>query len=42
MSGEHTYDYSVVRVVPRLELVEQINAGVILSCEGLGYLDERI
>ena len=42
MSGEHTYDYSVVRVVPRVERGEQINAGVILSCEGLGYLDARI
>ena len=42
MSGEHTYDYSVVRVVPRVERGEQVNAGVILSCEGLGYLDARI
>ena len=42
MSGEHTYDYSVVSVVPRVERGEQINAGVILSCEGLGYLDARI
>ena len=42
MSGEHTYDYSVVRVVPRVERGEQINAGVILSCEGLDYLDARI
>ena len=42
MSGEHTYDYSVVRVVPRVERGEQINAGVILSCEGLGSLDARI
>ena len=28
----HTYDYAVVRVVPRVERGEFINAGVILSC----------
>ena len=28
----HTYDYAVIRVVPRVERGEFINAGVILSC----------
>ena len=28
----HTYDYAVVRVVPRVERGEFINAGVIVSC----------
>lgn len=42
MSVEHTYDYSVIRVVPRVERGEQINAGVILSCEALDYLEARI
>ena len=28
----HTYDYAVVRVVPRVERGEFINAGVIMSC----------
>ena len=28
-----TYDYSVVRVVPRVERGEFVNAGIILSCD---------
>jgi hypothetical protein len=28
-----TYDYAVVRVVPRVERGEFVNAGVILSCD---------
>ncbi len=42
MSAEHTYDYSVVRVVPRVERGEQVNVGVILSCEELEFLDARV
>ena len=42
MSAEDTYDYAVIRVVPRVERGEQINVGVILSCEALDYLDARI
>ena len=42
MPAEHTYDYSVVRVVPRVERGEQVNVGVILSCEELEFLDARI
>jgi hypothetical protein len=29
----HTYDYAVVRVVPRVERAEFVNAGIILSCD---------
>lgn len=32
------FDYAVVRVVPRVERGEFINAGVIVSCAPLGYL----
>jgi hypothetical protein len=39
---EHTYDYAVIRVVPRVERGEQINVGVILSCPDLDFLDARI
>ena len=28
----YTYDYAIIRVVPRVERGEQINVGVILSC----------
>ncbi len=38
----HTYDYAIVRVVPRVERGEFINAGVILSCKAAGYLKTGI
>jgi hypothetical protein len=31
--GLRTYDYSVVRVVPRVERGEFVNAGIVLSCD---------
>jgi hypothetical protein len=37
-----TYDYAVVRVVPRVERGEFINAGVIVSCAATGFLEARI
>lgn len=37
-----SYDYAIVRVVPRVERGEFVNAGVILSCAATGYLDARI
>ena len=42
MSAEYTYDYSIVRVVPRVERGEQINVGVILSCVDADFLEARI
>ncbi|MEN1927625.1 DUF3037 domain-containing protein [Luteimonas sp. MJ250] len=33
-----SYDYAVIRVVPRVERGEFINVGVIVSCEKTGYL----
>lgn len=42
MSAEYTYDYSIVRVVPRVDRGERINAGVILSCADTDFLDARI
>jgi hypothetical protein len=38
----HTYDYAIVRVVPRVERGEFINAGVVLSCKRAGYLKAGI
>jgi hypothetical protein len=37
-----TYDYAVVRVVPRVERGEFVNAGVIVSCAASGFLCARI
>ena len=42
MPADYTYDYAVIRVVPRVERGEQVNVGVILSCPDLGFLDARI
>ena len=42
---QHTtqvYDYAIVRVVPRVEREEFINAGVILSCQSSGFLGAAI
>ena len=42
MPAECTYDYAVIRVVPRVERGEHINVGVILSCPDLDFLDASI
>jgi DUF3037 family protein len=36
------YDYAVIRVVPKVDREEFINAGVILSCPDLSFLEARI
>lgn len=36
------YDYAVIRVVPRVEREEFINAGVILSCPAQDFLEARL
>ena len=42
MAAEYTYDYAIIRVVPRVDRGEQVNVGVILSCADLDFLDARI
>ena len=37
-----SFDYAIVRVVPRVERGELINVGVIVSCPAQGYLAARI
>jgi len=37
-----SYDYAIVRVVPRVEREEFVNVGVILSCPANGFLEARI
>ena len=36
------FDYAVIRVVPRVERGEFVNAGVIVSCPGQNYLKARV
>ncbi len=42
MAADYTYDYAIVRVVPRVERGEQVNVGVILSCVDAEFLEARI
>ncbi len=42
MSARHAYDYALVRVVPRVERGECLNAGVVLHSRTLGFLGARI
>jgi hypothetical protein len=37
-----SYDYAIIRVVPRVDREEFINVGVIVSCPALDYLAARI
>ena len=37
-----TYDYAIIRVVPKVEREEFVNVGVIVSCPAKGFLEARI
>jgi hypothetical protein len=38
----YTYDYAIIRVIPRVEREEFVNVGVIVSCPAKGFLEARI
>jgi Protein of unknown function (DUF3037) len=40
--GRHPFEYAVLRVVPRIERGEFINAGVVLYCKSLDFLGAKI
>ena len=42
MPGLYPFDYAVIRVVPRVERDEFINAGVIVSCPARNFLKAKI
>jgi hypothetical protein len=42
MPAPHSYDYAVIRIVPRVEREEFINAGVILFCRTARFLAARV
>lgn len=42
MPVPNSFDYAVVRVVPRVERGEFINAGVVLYCLAEGFLGARV
>jgi hypothetical protein len=37
-----SFDYSVIRVVPRVERGERINAGIVLYCRSQDFLGARV
>ena len=39
---EHPFQYAILRVVPRVERGERLNAGVVLLCRPLGFLAARV
>lgn len=41
MQGRHLYEYAVIRVVPRVEREEFINAGIILFSKRANYIKAR-
>lgn len=41
MGAENPFSYAIYRLVPRVELGERINVGVVVFCRPLGYLAAR-
>jgi Protein of unknown function (DUF3037) len=40
--GRHAFEYALLRVVPRVDRGEAMNAGVLLYCRPLKYLGARV
>jgi hypothetical protein len=40
--GRHAFEYAVLRVVPRVDRGEAMNAGVLIYCRPLKYLGARV
>jgi Protein of unknown function (DUF3037). len=41
MQGKHLFEYAVIRIVPKVEREEFLNAGVILYCKDLKFLQVK-
>ncbi|CAM5287181.1 DUF3037 domain-containing protein [Streptomyces abikoensis] len=41
-NGRDVFEYALLRVVPRVERGEQINAGVVVYCQAKGYVAARV
>jgi DUF3037 family protein len=39
---QSTYDYAIIRVIPKVEREEFVNVGVIVSCPATRFLEARI
>ncbi len=42
MPERSSFDYAVIRIVPRVDREEFVNAGVILFCKSRGFLGARV
>lgn len=42
MRGRNSFEYAILRVVPRVERGEFINAGVVLYCRARSFLDAQV
>lgn len=42
MPATHAYDFAAIRVVPRVDREEFVNAGVVLYCPPLKFLEARV
>jgi hypothetical protein len=42
VNGRDVFEYALVRVVPRIERGEMINAGVLVYCRAQGYVGARV
>ncbi len=42
MPAQRSFDYAVVRVVPRVDREEFVNAGVVLYCRETDFLEARV
>lgn len=41
MPGKHLFEYAVIRIVPRVEREEFLNAGIVLFCKQQRYLQTQ-
>jgi hypothetical protein len=42
MRDHETYDYAIIRVVPKVEREEFVNVGVIVSCQAREFLEAHV
>jgi hypothetical protein len=42
MTGATTFEYAIVRLVPRVDRAESINVGLMLFCLARDFLDARV
>lgn len=40
--GKHVFEYALLRVIPRVDRGERVNAGILLYCRDREFLDARV